>query len=176
MTSRQWYRRKRSIKIERSVEIIALLAQLEGQHPPGPSEYGRVWRLATGLSLVAALYLPVVVGDLSGLTHSNSALFLLLGATVFIAVTLSFLLLSTHTHTYTLTVDTITCHDRRGELRWSLSFMEIKGILIRHLPEERLFLYLLTEENPRRFPVHAHRSICEKLGPLAHSHPPPSAL
>ena len=171
MKSRPWYRRKRTIKIVRSVEIVTLLGQLEGRHEPGPAEYTRVWKLATLLSLTAALYLPVIMSDLIRPAPINVPLFLLLGATVVVAVTLSFFLLCTHTQTYTLTPDEVTCEDRHGELLWSLSPADITEVHVHLLPTRRLSLSLQSRESNRQLPIHGHLSICEKVAPLVHSPP-----
>ena len=65
MSTRQWYRKKRVARFDRIVEIRDILGNLKGVHEPDGQPKSTVTRFALILGLMAAVYIPVIIQDLS---------------------------------------------------------------------------------------------------------------
>ena len=167
MSPRPWYRRNRSLTLDRRRDVQELLEQLRGVHPPSPDEGGRVWRYAVILSTVAALYVPFIMTDLGAGPATPGQQMGLLSLVVVAVVCLSFFILSTHTHTYIFGEEGVTCRDRHEEERWFIACREIEAVSVLRLQGGRFYLYLIERESGRQLAVHSHASISQEVGALA---------
>ena len=166
MSPRPWYRRNRSLTLDRRRDVQELLEQLKGVHPPGPGEGGRVWKYAVILSAAAALYLPFIMVDLGAGPATPGQQMGLLSLVVIAVVSLSFFILSTHTHTYIFGEEGVTCQDRHEEERWFIACREIEAVSVLRLQGGRFYLHLIERESGRQLAVHSHASISHVVGAL----------
>ena len=166
MSTRQWYRKKRVARFDRIVEIRDILGNLKGVHEPDGQPKSTVTRFALILGLMAAVYIPVIIQDLSEGYTINWRLVALLSLCIFSAVALLFFVLSTHNHTYDFSEAHIACTDSQGEERWSVQRREVNAIEIHRLRGRRFYLYLIQGDTDQRLAIHCHPSINEKIGEL----------
>lgn len=163
MSPKRWYRQKRVARVDRIVEMRDILHRLAGTHPPERQTKSTVWRFAITLGLMAAVYSPLIIQDLSEGYTINWSLVALLSLCIFAAVALLFFMLSTHNHTYTFEDSNIKCVDSRGDTRWDIHPRDIEAIEIHRLRGQRFYAYLITSETQKRLPIHCHPSISDKI-------------
>ncbi len=166
MRARQWYGKKRVARFERILEIREILSSLEGVHQPESQTKSPVVRFAIILGLMAAVYIPVIIKDLSEGYTINWHLVALLSLCIFSAVALLFFVVSTHNQSYNFGEGHVSCSDPNGEERWIVQRRHISAIEIHRLKGRRFYLYLIQDESDRRLPIHCHPSISEKIGEL----------
>ena len=166
MSTRQWYRKTRVARFERIVEIRDILGNLTGVHGPEGQPKSAVTRFAVTLGLMAAVYIPVIIQDLSEGYTINWRLVALLSLSIFTAVALLFFVLSTHNHTYDFGEGHVACTDSHGEERWVIQRRDVNAIEVHRLRGQRFYLYLIRDDTDERFPIHCHPSICDKIREL----------